>query len=95
MSTFWDNLKETTRDLADKTNEALESGKLKLEITGYKRKIDRCHREIGEMVARAYEGEADTYDLDNPAMRALMGEVAAYKRAIEDLEARMATPDSE
>ncbi|GAB5519463.1 MAG: hypothetical protein RhofKO_17140 [Rhodothermales bacterium] len=95
MSTFWDNLKETTRDLADKTNEALETGKLKLEVTGYKRKIDRCHREIGEMVARAFEGEADTYDLDNPAMRALMGEVSAYKRAIEDLEARMAAPDSE
>lgn len=93
MSNLWDKLKAGTKELADRTNDAIETGRTKLEITSLKRRIDKCHRDLGKMVAKAHENNEAVFDLTKVSVKVIMSEIADHKKEIARLEALAATEE--
>lgn len=93
-SNLWNKLKAGTKELADRTNDAIETGRTKLEITSLKRRIDKCHRDLGKMVAKAYDQEETAFDLTKVSVKVIMTEIADHRKEIERLQALLKAEES-
>ena len=89
MSDFWKKVKSGTKDLADKTGEALETGKLKREIANLKKKNDKLCKKIGEMTVERYVRGNRSLSLSEGEVFKLIKEIQVYKQTIYTLEEKL------
>lgn len=88
---FFGNLKQTLTETADavtkKTEQLVESQKLKGKISGARRSIDECYRQLGEKVySRFMDGEAMDEGLEVfcDKIRESYKEIEAYKKELAE-----------
>ena len=89
MSDFWKKVKSGTKGLADKTGEAFETGKLKMEIANLRKKNDKLYKEIGEMIVERYVKVDHSLSLSEGEVVKLVKEIQVYKQTIDALEKKL------
>jgi Zn finger protein HypA/HybF involved in hydrogenase expression len=77
---FWENLKRTGRNIAQKTGDVVEIQKLNMAISQEKDKIKSLYAEIGEEVYQEFEAGNDLGYTEK------CSEIAQYKARIEELQ---------
>lgn len=77
--------KDTVEKAADKTNELVESGKLKSQISSAKTEISSLKKQIGEYYYEQYSTEAELPD----TVVELCGKIHEQELLIDELEAKI------
>ncbi|MDW7695605.1 hypothetical protein R9C00_26540 [Flammeovirgaceae bacterium SG7u.111] len=85
MGNFWTGARKTLKVLQGKTNTAIESGKLHLEINQLNGRIGGVYKEIGEYVNKKNEEGYRELPLSDDFISEKLNEVKYYKKKIEEL----------
>jgi hypothetical protein len=85
-STFWEDLKNTLKGGIEKTEEYTKIGKLKVDILGIKRSMDKTFAEFGREVFPVMDKSKQTSMQINENMKKLMAKIKEHKAAIKTKE---------
>lgn len=89
MSDIWNKVKSGTKEIAGKTNDAIESGKLKREVSHLRSKIEKLTLEVGKVVVEASDEGATYIPLSHERLSLIMEEIRLYKKKIAAMEQKL------
>jgi hypothetical protein len=85
-SSFWDDVKKTLKDGIEKTEEYTKIGKLKVDILGIKRNMDKAYTELGREVSTIAEKTRQGPFQSSETMKKCIAQIKEHKAAIHAKE---------
>lgn len=85
MSDFWENARSSFNKMVNKTNKAIDAGRLQFDITQYKNKISAAQRDIGRYVEEQAKAGVTTVNLSDELIEGKLKDIAFFEQKIEEL----------
>ncbi|WP_157637689.1 hypothetical protein [Flexithrix dorotheae] len=88
MSDFWKTARHRWESLLGKTNKAIETGRIQIEITQFKNRINSTYREIGKYIHKQSDKGIVKFTTDNEFISQKLKDIQFYNEKIEELRAQ-------
>lgn len=89
MGEIWRKIKSGSKGIADKTGEAIETGRLKREISDHRKKIEPLLRQLGHLAWERYTSGDRELPLSDGKAIDLLREVQLRNQTIDTLEKKI------